>query len=162
MLATERKTQIGRLWIARAFTIVEDIVYIGLAALLATSAFALLARGTYAVITSIANGTFASNIIPLLDQILLILLVVELLYTVQVSIREHTIVPEPFLLVGVIAVIRRVLVVTAEFAHVQQMTEVTFRHFATELAVLTVLVLVLVISLLLLRKYVPVAQERPV
>jgi Phosphate-starvation-inducible E family len=41
-------------------------------------------------------------------------MVVELLYTVQVSFREHTIVPEPFLIVGLVAVIRRILVITAE------------------------------------------------
>jgi hypothetical protein len=46
----------------------------------------------------------------------LILLVIELLYTVQVSFREHGLIPEPFLLVGLIAAIRRVLVLTAEFA----------------------------------------------
>jgi uncharacterized membrane protein (DUF373 family) len=40
---------------------------------------------------------------------LLILLIVELLYTVQVSFREHAVMPEPFLLVGLIAAIRRVL-----------------------------------------------------
>jgi uncharacterized membrane protein (DUF373 family) len=160
-MPVEEWKPINREWIARAFTVVEDVVYIGLALLLTTGSFALLLRSSYAVITTIADGTFAVNIIPLLDQILLILLIVELLYTVQVSIREHSIAPEPFLLVGVIAVIRRVLVLTAEFAHVGQMTEVTFRHFSTELAVLTVLILVLVISLLLLRKHGISAAARP-
>lgn len=36
--------------------------------------------------------------------------------TVQVSFREHALVPEPFLIVGLIAAIRRLLVLTAEFA----------------------------------------------
>jgi uncharacterized membrane protein (DUF373 family) len=61
----------------------------------------------------------------LLDRILLILLIVELLYTVQVSFREHALVPEPFLLVGLISAIRRVLVVTAEFGEWRQKTEPT-------------------------------------
>jgi uncharacterized membrane protein (DUF373 family) len=51
--------------------------------------------------------------VDLLDRMLLILMIVELLYTVQVSFREHTLVPEPFLIVGLIAVTRRILVVTA-------------------------------------------------
>lgn len=88
----------------------------------------------------------------LLDSILLIFLVVELLYTVQVSFREHTIAPEPFLLVGVIAAIRRVLVITAEFGHVPALAEAILQRYVLELAVLTVLIPVLVISLLILRK----------
>ena len=82
----------------------------------------------------------------------LILLVIELLYTVQVSFREHGLIPEPFLLVGLIAAIRRVLVLTAEFAQVHDQTEVVFDHLIIELAVLTFLIVALVVSLVLLRK----------
>jgi hypothetical protein len=82
----------------------------------------------------------------------LILLVVELLYTVQVSFREHTLIPEPFLLVGLIAAIRRVLVLTAEFSQVQEQTDQLFRRFTIELVVLTFLIMALVLSLMLLRK----------
>jgi uncharacterized membrane protein (DUF373 family) len=157
-MATETKP-ISRAWIARAFTFVEDIVYIGLGVLLAASAIALMISGAINVFQSLASGTLAQNIIALLDRILLVLLAVELLYTVQVSIREHTLVPEPFLLVGVIAAIRRVLVLTAEFSHAQQMNSELFQRSMIELGVLTVLVLVLVISLILLRK-TPIVVER--
>ena len=92
------------------------------------------------------------TLVPAYERILLILLVVELLYTVQVSFREHSLIPEPFLLVGIIAAIRRVLVLTAEFAHVQEEPETVFKHFITELVVLTVLLVALVFSLVLLRK----------
>ena len=37
-------------------------------------------------------------IIALLDRVLLVVMLVELLYTVQVSFREHALVPEPFLI----------------------------------------------------------------
>ena len=98
------------------------------------------------------RGSLAANIVSLLDRILLILFVVELLYTVQVSFREHALVPEPFLLVGLIAAIRRVLVLTALFAEVHDRPEAVFQHFVIELAVLTLLIVALVISLVLLRK----------
>ncbi len=88
--------------------------------------------------------TLTGNIVPLLDRILLILLVVELLYTVQVSFREHGLIPEPFLLVGLIAAIRRVLVLTAEFAQIHDEAETVFKHFIIELVVLTVLIVALV------------------
>lgn len=157
-MATERP--ITREWIARAFTLIEDVVYIGLGLLLAASAVSLLVSGIVSVGQSIYGGTLVAEVIALLDRILLILLVVELLYTVQVSFREHSIVPEPFLLVGVIAAIRRVLVVTAEFGHVPLPPEPVFRRFVAELAVLTILILVLVISLILLRKQGGIAVER--
>src|SRR5207253_7556095 len=131
---------------------VEDVVYIGLGILLAASAMALLISGFVSFVEAVRNGDLANNIIVLLDQMLLVLLIVELLYTVQVSIREHSIVPEPFLLVGVIAAIRRVLVITAEFGHIPQLPEALMQRFIGELAVLTALILVLVISLLLLHK----------
>jgi uncharacterized membrane protein (DUF373 family) len=55
-------------------------------------------------------------VVDLLDRILLILMIAEILYTVQVSFREHTLSPEPFLIVGLIAATRRILVITAEFS----------------------------------------------
>src|SRR2546425_1529445 len=91
----------ARHWIAWAFTLVEDVVYIGLGLLLAGSALVLLVRGVIEFWQSIADHN-PKAIIELLDRILLILLIVELLYTVQVSFREHVLAAEPFLLVGLI------------------------------------------------------------
>jgi uncharacterized membrane protein (DUF373 family) len=141
-----------RAWAARAFTLVEDVVYLGLGLLLAGSSIVLLVGGIITFGQQLVAGSLGSNIVPLLDRILLILLVVELLYTVQVSFREHTLTPEPFLLVGLIAAIRRVLVLTVEFSQVQDQTDQVFRRFTIELVVLTVLIVALVISLVLVRK----------
>jgi uncharacterized membrane protein (DUF373 family) len=148
----------GRIWIARGFTAVEDIVYICLGLLLAGIAFTLLVIGVIDFLESVRTEKIAT--IHLLDRILLILLVVELLYTVQVSFREHALVPEPFLLVGVISVIRRVLVLTAEHGELREKSEIGEKNFFIELAVLTALILALAISLVLLRKKgTPAAAE---
>lgn len=151
-MASKESLDPKRRWAARAFTLVEDFVYLGLGVLLAGSSIALLIGGLITFVQHLTGGALGSNIVPLLDRILLILLVVELLYTVQVSFREHTVIPEPFLLVGLIAAIRRVLILTAEFAQVNEQTDQLFRRFVIELVVLTVLILALVISLVLLRK----------
>jgi hypothetical protein len=149
----------ARVWIARAFTAVEDVVYIGLGLLLAGSALTLLVTGVIQYVQSVAAGD--ARTVELLDRILLILLIVELLYTVQVSFREHALIPEPFLLVGLISAIRRVLVLTAEFGELREKTESGVQHFVSELAVLTVLIIALAISLLLLRKSgAPVVAKR--
>lgn len=141
-----------RAWAARGFTIVEDVVYLGLGVLLAGSAIALLISSGSTFVQNLLARSLTANIVPLLDRLLLILLIVELLYTVQVSFREHGIIPEPFLLVGLIAAIRRVLVLTAEFAQVNDQTEAGFQHLIVELAVLTFLIVAIVVSLVLLRK----------
>ena len=139
-----------RKWIARAFTAVEDVVYIGLGLLLAGSALTLLVTGVVDFVQSVAAGN--ARVVDVLERILLTLLIVELLYTVRVSFREHAIVPEPFLIVGLISAIRRVLVLTAEFGDLHAATEGGVQHFVIELAVLTVLIVALTISLALLRK----------
>jgi hypothetical protein len=66
---------------------------------------------------------------------------------------------EPFLVVALIAVIRRILVLTAEVPKLQEAGDVIFRHTLLELSLLTVMVLVLVGSLILLQKYSHKASE---
>ena len=55
-------------------------------------------------------------------------------------------------LVGLIAVIRRALVLTAELAQVPDIPDEVFRRFIMELVVLTLMIVALVVSLVLLRK----------
>lgn len=136
------------------FSRFEDVVYIGLGLILAYSATALLITAVVALVRSAVQGAPVNAIIELIDRGLLVLLIVELLYTVKVSFREHALVPEPFLVVGLIAVMRRILVLTAEFAQLLDKPETAFRKSMIEAAVLTVMVLVLVASLRLLRAQV--------
>ena len=151
-----------RLAIARGFTRVEDVLYIGLGVLLALSAAALLVATAAAYGKSVLTGATVPSIVSLLDRLLLILMIVELLYTVQVSFREHTLVPEPFLIVGLIAVTRRILVVTAEFATIlEKGNDAAFRNAMYELGLLTAMIVALVISLRLLRKRGEVPPSKP-
>lgn len=136
--------------IARAFGAVEDLVYIGLGLALAVSAVGLLISTAVSFGIKIFAGDLIANIVPLLDRILLILLIVELLYTVQVSFREHAVTPEPFLLVGLIAAIRRVLVLTAEFGGAG--AGAPSPQLVPELAVLSALIVAIALSLFVLRR----------
>jgi len=139
-------------WVARGFSAVEDLVYVGLGLLLGGSALVLLG-GTFVTFgQSLMSGAVMTNIIQLLDRILLILLIVELLYTVQVSFREHAVTPEPFLLVGLIAAIRRVLILTAEFGQPGTRSDAVIEHFLMELGVLTLLIVAIACSLFVLRR----------
>ena len=140
-------------FVSRAFSITEDAVYAGMGVLLAFSAVALLVSGAVDLWRTTLEGASLKGVIGLLDRTLLVLMLVELLYTVRVSFRQHALLPEPFLIVGLIAATRRILVVTAEFSvksEAQQHPE-RFREGMLEIGVLTVMVVALVASLLMLR-----------
>jgi phosphate starvation-inducible membrane PsiE len=145
----------GREWVARAFTRVEDAVYLGIGLLLAASAVALLVNTGVTFVRSLLEGALATRVISMLDQILLVFMIVEILYTVQVSFREHLLVPEPFLIVGLIAALRRVLVLTAEFGELLTRGGTVFHNAMLELGLLTVMILALVVALVLVRKRAP-------
>lgn len=145
----------GREWVARAFTRVEDAVYLGIGLLLAASAVALLVSTGVTFVRSLLEGALATRVVAMLDQILLVFMIVEILYTVQVSFREHVLVPEPFLIVGLIAALRRVLVLTAEFGELLTRGGPVFQNAMLELGLLTVMILALVLALVLVRKRAP-------
>ena len=142
-----------RILITRSLEAVEDVVYIGLGVVLAATAVCLLFLALRSFVLAVASHTLAGQVIGLLDQILLILLIIELLYTVQVSFREHSLVAEPFLIVALIATVRKVLILTTQISQVGVDTsESVFRHSIFELSLLALMVLVLVGSLILLQR----------
>jgi uncharacterized membrane protein (DUF373 family) len=151
--AEEPESGETRTLIARAFTLVEDVVYIGIGVLLTFSALVLLVNGALGLWRATMEGAPLPGVINLLDRTLLVLMLVELLYTVQVSFREHTLLPEPFLIVGLIAATRRILVVTAEFSIAgKDGAPDRFRDGMLEIALLTLMTVALVASLLMLRR----------
>ena len=81
--------------VARAFSLTEDVVYAGMGVLLAFSAAALLVSGALELWTATMQGAPLKAVIGLLDRTLLVLMLVELLYTVRVSFRQHALLPEP-------------------------------------------------------------------
>ena len=145
-------THPARRFIVQGLSTVEDIAYVGLGILLAIAAIALLLAAFKNFASALLAHSLTGQVVSLLDQILLILLIVELLYTVQVSFREHGLVAEPFLVVALIAAIRRVLIITAEVSKLPEAGASVFRQTILELSVLTLMILVFVGSLVMLQK----------
>ena len=75
-------------------------------------------------------------------------MVIEIFYTVKVSFKEHSLCAEPFLIVALIAAIRRILVISVESAYMPE----KFNNHMIEISILGVLIFIFVISLILLRK----------
>jgi uncharacterized membrane protein (DUF373 family) len=96
--------------------------------------------------------------LDILDRVLLITIFVELLITIEVIVREHQLVAEPFILIGLVAVVRRILLVTAEAGQSVQDPE-RFLNLITELGVLTALVISLSAALYVARRTVRRQEE---
>lgn len=138
--------------LAQGFTTVEDILYVGLGVVLASAGVVLLVNAAVRFAWTLKAGPIPANVVTVLDQLLLVLMIIEIMYTVQVSFREHVLVPEPFVLVALIAAVRRILVITAEFGSLMDQGAEAVRYTMIELGLLTVMAGVLVGCLVGLRK----------
>jgi hypothetical protein len=146
----------------------EIVIYSVLAVMLAFTAFVTIATAGRILWVDISHWTVAAQTLRVLNQLLIVLMLVEILHTVRISIRSHVLVTEPFLVVGLIASIRRILVITLEAATLTKegawATEGAngiFRYSMIELGLLGLMVLVLVIAITLLRRYAPASQDLP-
>jgi len=144
----------------------EIVVYSALAVLLVATAFVTIATAGQILWTGLTHWTVAAQTLRVLNQLLIVLMVVEILHTVRISIRSHVLVTEPFLIVGLIASIRRILVITLEAATLTKegawVTEGSrgiFHSSMIELGLLSLLVLVLVVSIALLRRCAPLSKD---
>lgn len=142
----------------RLFANVELIVYALLGLMLAVGALLGLSGAAISVWTAAQSHGAADSLLIMIDRLLFVLMIVEILHTVRVSFRSGALVCEPFLVVGLIASIRRVLVITLESSQVSAPGKWTpdaqslFSSSMLELTVLAGLILVMVISIVLLRR----------
>ena len=122
----------------------EKVVYYGAAfALLVTIGMLFVSTGT--TLLAIFEAGPLDTALTVLDRVLLIFIFVELLDTIGIFVRENEIIAEPFLLIGLIAVVRRILLVTAEAE--QTIGTAQFPNLILELGVLTALVISLSFAL---------------
>src|SRR5438105_11062324 len=94
----------------------EVVIYSVLAILLFATALATIADASKMLWEGLRHWSIAHQTLLVLDQLLIVLMLVEILHTVRISIRSHTLITEPFLVVGLIASIRRMLVISLEMA----------------------------------------------
>ena len=138
--------------IAGLLTYVEDGIYVLTAALLASTAVVLLVTTGRSLLLSLKTGPMLEESLKALDSLLLVLMIVELLHTIRLFIVEHALVPEPFLIVALIAGVRRVLILTTEASQYIQSKPEQFRMAMLELALLVISFLVIAGSIFVLRQ----------
>jgi len=87
-----------------------------------------------------SSGPVSAAAPVLLDRVLLVLILVEIVHTVVLTLRAHRLVAQPFIVVGLIAVIRRILFVLTPGSQIKVST--------SELALLIAMVAVFVAGLI--------------
>ena len=134
----------GSIWVLEhaqdLVTVTVGIVLIILAAVLMISGIVEFARAMSASVTSASVSTAATG---LLDQVLLVLILVEIVHTVVLSLRAHRLVAQPFIVVGLVAVIRRILFILSNEIPVS----------TSELALLIAMIVVFLGGLILVSRF---------
>jgi uncharacterized membrane protein (DUF373 family) len=135
----------------RVLVVVEDVIYVSIAVLLAVAAGAVLVRSGIELVKHLGDED-PNSLITLLDSLLLVFIFVELLYAVRTTLKERQILAEPFLIAGILASIKEIIVlsVTAADDYIGKGPE--FARAMVEIGLLSGTVLLLAATAVLLRK----------
>ena len=142
----------------RAFRLAEDVLYGLIGLLLVAGALLVLIEAAVSLATTAVSDPHAA-VEKALDALLITFILVELLSAVRETLRKRQLVAEPFLLVGIIASIKEIVVIGA-FAEKDASSPEQSAHTLLQLAVLGGVVLALSIALLLLRRKEREPEER--
>jgi len=133
---------------ADTFRYVEQAFYVGVAIALAVAGAILFGRVVYQFVVSLGHGVLPA-VLDFLDGLLLVFIFAELIHTVRAVVEENVLKMEPFLIVGVVAAIRRLIVISAEAE--KELGKSTFSDLMLEMGLLVGAVLVLGFTVFLVR-----------
>jgi uncharacterized membrane protein (DUF373 family) len=103
----------GTIWVLEhAQDYVSGVVGIALILLAAV----LIVSGLIGFVHDLITRNVLVAATGLLDRLLLVLIVAEIVHTVVLSLRAHRLVAQPFIVVGLVAVIRKILLVLSSQA----------------------------------------------
>ncbi len=129
----------------------EHYIYLTAGFILVLAAGGLLLTAVIEMGSKIFEGDYVRAMVHLLDRVLLVLMVAEIIYTVGRITRTQLLEVEPFLIVGVIASIRRMLIITAESAGHANIQDPAFQAALAELGILAIIIFLLALAMRLLR-----------
>jgi len=138
-------------WGTRALRVSENIVYGAAGLLLIIAAVIVLGATGYHVVRDFGSGA-EDAVTAALDSLLLVFILLELLAGVRATMVERKLVAEPFLIVGIIASIKEIIVVALTAKELRGTKGESFNDAMTEMGVLGGLVLVLAAAAYLVRR----------
>ena len=109
----------------------------------------LLGVVLYDFVRGLGRDPFTGLVLELLSGLLLVFIFTELISTIRVAIARRSVTVEPFLIVGMVAAIRRLIVISAEAENL--LGTPRFRDLMLEIGVLAGTVLVLGVTVFVLR-----------
>jgi Phosphate-starvation-inducible E family len=130
------------------------LVLIGIALVLVALLLLYSSMNDLYVAVQHGPGGIEQKAIEILNTVLLVMMTMEIVYTVAISLESHTLNAEPFLIIGVIAAIRRMLVITATSTELEAHPE-QFHNTLVELGLLAVTVVALTAGIWILRYSAP-------
>ncbi|MBO8143041.1 MAG: hypothetical protein H0Z16_00420 [Thermodesulfobacterium sp.] len=140
----------SRLFLLKAEEIGYFVISIGL-----LIGFALVVFDAFKTLFFIPSyKDFTQSSILILDKFLIALIFLEIFYTVQVALLEESAIKcvEPFLLVAITALIRRLLILSFEVSHSKELPVEKIKYALIELLEVGFLILLLLAGLIVLRK----------
>jgi hypothetical protein len=138
--------------LAAWLTYAENAIYLVTALLLAATAVVLVVSTARNLIRSLATAPALPEALKALDSLLLVLMIVELLHTIRFFLVEHALVAEPFLIVALIAGVRRLLILTTEASQYIQTQPEQFRMALREMTLLIASFLVIAAAIVVLHR----------
>ena len=137
---------------ARVLDAAESVLLLLIGIALVLVAVMLLYSSLYQMTSAIRRGPaeLQTNSVGILNTALLVMMILEIVYTVAVSLQSHTLEAEPFLIVGVIAAIRRILLITAIAIEHESHPE-QFYNILVELGLLAGTIVALCVAIWILR-----------
>ena len=129
----------------------EHYIYLAAGYILVIAAAGLLITAVVEMVHEIMQGSYVKAMVHLLDRVLLALMLAEIIYTVGRITRTQKLETEPFLIVGIIAAIRRMLIITAESAGHVNIKDPMFQAILAELALLSIIIFLLAWAMRLFR-----------
>ncbi|MEO6120883.1 MAG: phosphate-starvation-inducible PsiE family protein [Acidimicrobiales bacterium] len=135
----------------RALNLAENAVYALAGGVLLVGAVATLVAVAYHLVVDLDEG-IETAITRTLDGLLLVFILLELLAAVRATITEHRLVAEPFLVAGIIASIKEIIVVALEAKEDRGAAGDAFENAMTEIGVLGGVVLLLAVATFLVRR----------
>lgn len=147
LLPSSRVSAAFAQWFQRA----ERLLYVLVGSALSLAGFILFANVLYTWGRDVFVGrhSVGDALLAGVDGLLLVFIFAELLHTVRAVVSQDELRTEPFLVVGIVAVVRRIIVASAEGS--KALGSDHFRDLMIELSVLIAAVLLLSGSIALLR-----------
>ena len=134
------------------------LILIGL--VLVVLAVLLLWTSAGSMFEALRENQIGHQAIEILNSVLLVMMTMEIVYTVAISLQSHTLVAEPFLIIGTIAAIRRMLVITATSTETEHDAPL-FHNTLIELGLLAATVVALAVAIWVLRHSMKLKHAPP-